>query len=99
MIIAIDFDNTWTADPPLWRAFAADAKKRGHDVIIVTARNGWSEDMERYFDGELPIYFTHNNLKRPFMEALDIAVDVWIDDVPGSIEPCRKLPEVSADDM
>ena len=99
MTIAIDFDHTWTADVALWRSFAADAKKRGHDVIIVTARNGWSEDMERYFHGELPIYYTYGNLKRLHMDNLNIAVDVWIDDVPGSIEPCRKLPEVNVDDM
>ena len=99
MTIAIDFDNTWTADVALWRAFAADAKKRGHDVIIVTARSCYTDDMDRYFAWEVPSYFTNGELKRHYMEALDIAVDVWIDDVPGSIEPCRKLRETNIDDL
>lgn len=98
MTIAIDFDNTWTADVALWRQFAVDAKKRGHDVIIVTARNGWSEDMLRHFDDELPLFYTWGKLKRPFMESLKIAVDIWIDDMPGTIEPCRKLPDLFSPD-
>ncbi len=99
MTIAIDFDNTWTADVALWRAFAIDAKKRGHDVIIVTARCGWSEDMARHFDGEVPLYYTGGKLKLHAMEFVGIAVYIWIDDVPGSIVPCRMLPEVNADGM
>jgi hypothetical protein len=99
MTIAIDFDNTWTADVALWQQFADDAKKRGHDVIIVTARNGWSEDMERRFIGEVHIFFTYGKLKRPFMERLGIAVDIWIDDMPGTIEQCRKLPDTNDADM
>ena len=99
MTIAIDFDNTWTADVALWRAFAIDAKTRGHDVIIVTARCGWSEDMARHFDDEVPIFYTYGNLKRPHMDNLGVAVDIWIDDMPGTIEPCRKLPDASDSDM
>lgn len=99
MTIAIDFDNTWTADVVLWQQFAANAKKRGHDVIIVTARYGWSEDMLRRVDGEVRVFFTNGELKRPFMERLGIAVDIWIDDMPGTIEPCRKLPDLNDADM
>jgi len=102
MTIAIDFDNTWTADAALWKQFADDAKKRGHDVIIVTARNfnaGWSDDIERKKPATLHMYFSHGELKRPYMEALGIPVDIWIDDQPGTIEPCRKLPDASDSDM
>lgn len=99
MTIAIDFDNTWTADAALWKQFADDAKKRGHDVIIVTARNGWSDDMFRHYDGEVPLYYTGGKLKRHAMEFVGIPVDIWIDDQPGTIEPCRKLPDASDSDM
>ncbi len=99
MTIAIDFDNTWTADVVLWRQFADDAKKRGHDVIIVTARTHWSKDISRHFDGEVPLYYTGGKLKRHAMEFVGIAVDIWIDDMPGTIEQCRKLSDTNAADM
>jgi predicted glycosyltransferase len=99
MTIAIDFDHTWTADVALWRQFASDAKKRGHDVIIVTARCGWSEDMLRHGPLDVPVLYTGGKLKRHAMEFLGIKVDIWIDDQPGTIEPCRKLPEPNVADM
>ena len=38
MIVSIDFDQTFTADPELFAAFAGLARQRGHTVIMVTGR-------------------------------------------------------------
>lgn len=38
LLIALDYDKTYTADPVLWETFIAAAKHRGHSVIIATMR-------------------------------------------------------------
>ena len=38
MLIALDYDETYTADPVLWDRFIGDANDHGHTVWIVTAR-------------------------------------------------------------
>jgi hypothetical protein len=55
--------------------------------------------MERHFDGEVPLYYSGGKLKRHAMEFVGIAVDIWIDDMPGTIEPCRKLPDDDLNDL
>ena len=37
LIIAIDFDDTFSADPELWTAFILNAQQRGHKIICVSA--------------------------------------------------------------
>lgn len=34
----LDYDDTFTADPDLWRQFVSDALRRGHAVVCVTGR-------------------------------------------------------------
>lgn len=38
MLIAIDYDGTYTNDPELWDIFIHNAKERGHEVICATMR-------------------------------------------------------------
>lgn len=38
MLIALDYDGTFTEDPTLWVSFIAMAQAHGHDVIGVTMR-------------------------------------------------------------
>lgn len=38
LILGLDYDHTFTADPDLWRQFISDAQRRGHTVVCVTAR-------------------------------------------------------------
>lgn len=38
MKIALDYDETFTADPELWKPFVAHCKARLHEVKFVTAR-------------------------------------------------------------
>ena len=38
MILSIDYDNTYTADPLLWDQFIVNALERGHTVYCVSFR-------------------------------------------------------------
>lgn len=81
MIIALDYDGTYTADPSLWDNFCADAKRSGHTVIVVTMRHK-SEPIKV---GELDVYYTGRSAKRAFVNALGIQPSIWIDDMPDFI--------------
>ncbi len=88
LLIAIDFDDTLTADPELWKHFIDSAKKRGHRIICVTARrdteyNRETVDSFMYENGiELYTYFTSLSSKVDHMAKLGLKVDIWIDDNP-----------------
>jgi len=77
MRIALDFDKTYTLDPPMWNAWIDMARKRDHEVICVTMRYP-SESIEMPCE----VVYTSRQAKGPFMLALDRKPDVWIDDSP-----------------
>ena len=74
MIIALDYDKTYTADPTLWNGFIFAAKARKHDVKIVTLRTP-SESIQ--VDG-VEVIYTSRQAKMKH-----IAADIWIDDNPA----------------
>tara|TARA_R110000744_G_scaffold78726_1_gene155040 strand:- start:531 stop:842 length:312 start_codon:yes stop_codon:yes gene_type:complete len=83
MIIALDFDETFTEDPALWTAFVVKAETRLHTVTFVTYRpdNGDNADIE--YEAEclgIDIVYTAGRQKQHCFEA-----DVWIDDSPETI--------------
>jgi len=88
MIIAIDYDGTFTEDPNLWKLFIENARSHGHTVYCVTIR-------EEKFGGQVVkdaigslvngIYFTNGEMKEKYMFQQGICVNVWIDDCPGMI--------------
>jgi hypothetical protein len=83
MLIALDYDGTYTADPALWDDFILKARLRYHQVHIVTMRSP-SEPVRlgARVDG---IHYTDRKAKRPFMQARGLAVAIWIDDMPDFI--------------
>lgn len=85
MIIALDFDETYTADPVLFTQFAALARKAGHTVIVATMRYEHEGDEVSKELGWLPIHFTGRKAKRQFLASKGIHPDVWIDDNPAWI--------------
>lgn len=88
MIIAIDYDETYTKDPILWDAFIKNAISRGHTVYCVTARGEkYGGDEVKQDLGNLVhgCYFTDGKQKEKFMLQNNIFVHVWIDDCPLSI--------------
>lgn len=91
LTFAIDFDDTLTACPELWRRFIADAESNGHRVFLVTARRETEENVEivREFMKEhglsLPRLFTNLGSKLKAAELRGIKVDIWIDDNPEAL--------------
>lgn len=91
LCIAIDFDDTFTADPKLWSAFITDAQDKGHRVLCVTSRRESEEnanDITEAFEASgitLPIIFCNMGSKLWTMDKRGTEVDIWIDDAPHVI--------------
>lgn len=91
MNIAIDFDNTFTADPVLWIEFVKKAKQLKHSVYCVTARRDTEENREdiestfNIWEITLPVFYTSLSSKTWHMEQLGIKIDIWIDDDPHTL--------------
>jgi hypothetical protein len=88
MIIAIDYDNTYTADPETFNKVIALFKEAGHDVICVTAReDGVLGVPVRNSIGKLvPVIFAGSVAKRTAAKKRGYIVDVWVDDMPMMID-------------
>jgi hypothetical protein len=81
--IALDYDETYTADPELWNYFINMATVRGHKVWCVTARRDTEENREIVCIPGLPRYrhkFTSHSAKEWFMAEQGIKIDIWVDD-------------------
>ena len=90
MRIALDYDNTYTADPEMWNEFIGMVKHRfGHDVRIVTARDERHDrtDELRSLENHLPVIYCRGVAKKWFLTHFGdgFVPDVWIDDKPESI--------------
>jgi hypothetical protein len=84
MIIAMDLDDTYTADPEFWGEFAERAKYKGHRVYLVTLRHtrqGLEDEFEIFHD----IYATGGTRKRLHLAEKGITPDIWIDDQPETV--------------
>jgi hypothetical protein len=91
VIIALDYDDTYTRDPELFRRFINLAIDRGHTVVCATSRlkNGLCEQdnpIDEWLRRRCELVFCCHNLKREMCEKAGYKVDIWIDDQPGSIE-------------
>jgi len=89
LIVAIDYDGTYTDLPSVLGAMVEDLHNRGHLPILVTMRRDdedgrVGENIYRMFRNR--VYYTGHTAKRPFMERLGIKVDIWIDDNPKWVE-------------
>lgn len=86
LTFALDFDDTFTACPDLWRAFVRQAEAAGHRVFLVTARRDTDENRaiisEALGDCVLPKVFAALGSKLDAVEKRGIKVDIWIDDDP-----------------
>lgn len=91
LTFALDFDDTFTADPELWAAFIRQAKDRGHHFFCVTARRQSESNVDLInaaFDQwqcQMPIIFCNLHSKVTTMEKRGIRVDIWIDDAPFAL--------------
>lgn len=87
MNIAIDYDDTYTADPGLWDQFIASARERGHKVWIVTCRRDTPENREEVQVPGCRVFFTNLGSKLDFVKVkrAGMKIDIWIDDDPRCI--------------
>lgn len=82
MIIALDYDKTYTADPELWDIFIANAIAKGHSVICITMRYP-NEQINGMYNDRMRIIYTSRKAKLIYAKEHDIPVDIWIDDRPA----------------
>ena len=88
MNIAIDYDDTFTADRLMWSEIITVMLKHRHKVTFVTARvqmrEGWdsaNSDIEHDASAlNIPIKYTNNRQKSEVFTA-----DIWCDDSPEMI--------------
>jgi hypothetical protein len=94
MLIALDYDGTYTVDPGLWHSFIVASRARGHRIFVVTMRFP-SEGLEleqRLGQHVDRIIFTAREAKRRHVERLGHDVDVWIDNQPSTSTATRRRP-------
>ena len=88
MIVAIDYDNTYTAAPELWNQVIKLFQDANHIVICVTGRTEdpiLSEPV-LYSVGKLvPVIFAGSLWKREAALKRGYKVDIWIDDMPEMV--------------
>lgn len=88
MIIAIDYDNTYTASPDMWNEAIKLFQSAGHTVICVTARPEIMGQPVMDSVGKLiPVIFAGAEWKREVAVRRGYKVDVWIDDSPEYVGP------------
>lgn len=89
MHIALDYDDTYTADKTMWNVLIPIIQDYGHVVTIVTMRDGeadWHSDFKNLSDYYgVNTVFCNGESKRDVTERLGILIDVWFDDRPEGI--------------
>ncbi len=80
MIVALDYDKTYTLDPVMWDAFIDLLKERGHSVVCATMRFP-SEAIEMPCN----VIYTSRQPKRDCLAQSGVFPDIWIDDTPEFI--------------
>jgi hypothetical protein len=86
--IAIDYDNTMSADPRLFMIFAQAATVLGHDVAIVTSRR--PDCPIPMVNCGIPIIYCSFTAKRKHFPA-----DIWIDDDPKHIDQDHDMSKLT----
>jgi HK97 family phage prohead protease len=95
LTVSIDYDDTFSAAPGMWRSWILDAATRGHRILCISRRE--DTDANR---GELLVAFQGlpvdkvilcgpKTQKRAAAQAAGLEVDVWIDDRPEAIPDSR----------
>jgi hypothetical protein len=88
LIIAIDYDATYTLSPDLWDHIIGLFQESGHTVICVTGRSNDGIMSQPVLDsiGKLvPVIFAGPEWKRDAALKRGYKVNVWIDDMPEMI--------------
>jgi hypothetical protein len=90
MLVAIDFDGVFTADPELLRIWVAALRARGHQGVLVTGRGDhgtWGDEVRAAVGDLLPIVFADGGWKRSAAARAGYLPQIWIDDQPEYVGP------------
>lgn len=83
MLIAIDYDGTYSADPEFWDVMIDLAIKHGHSVICATMRHeSEGQEIISKLGRTIKIIFTGRKAKYQFLKDAGYSPTVWIDDSP-----------------
>lgn len=83
MILALDYDGTYTKDPAMWLSAIQVFRAAGHEVFCCTMRTPEEVlSMDPALRSLVMVVPTSREAKGPFVKALGIPVDIWIDDSP-----------------
>ena len=90
MILSIDYDDTYTRDPPYWNWVAEEAIRRGYTVWCVSARHQRHMDEPQATIGRVigseKCVGTNGVAKRDYLfKKHGVYADVWIDDMPDTV--------------
>jgi hypothetical protein len=81
MILAIDYDQTFSDFPEEFTELRKMFQKKGHTVYLVTARNEETEKIDKHdLSGFDKVVYTSGQAKSGFIRA-----DIWIDDNPVTL--------------
>ncbi len=95
--IAIDWDNTISADQDYFRRLIQEFQAAGYSPFVCTLRapdrDNIKEIIEILDEAAIPIYLTDGKPKRKYMKKLGVKVHLWIDDFYPAIcgDACRLL--------
>lgn len=89
MIISIDYDDTYSANPLMWDEFIQTAWSFGAHVVCVTARHDYEMAPVHASIGNVigksQCFSTGRVYKKKYMRDCGIEVNIWIDDNPLAI--------------
>lgn len=88
LTIAIDYDDTFTADTNAWTSVIKMLQSYGHFVICVSARLdsfNQRQELESALPAGVKVFLSYCTQKKEFVEKLGMRVDIWIDDCPEAI--------------
>ncbi len=94
--VAIDWDNTISADQKFFKQLIRKLKKVGFAPFVCSLRAPDRENLQEIVqildEAMIPIYLTDGRPKRNYMRSLGVKVHMWIDDFyPGVCGDACKL--------
>jgi hypothetical protein len=91
-VVAIDFDNTITADIDFYLDLIDSYRAHDWEPIICTLRDDMKDNLDeihdKLHDAGIRVYTTDGKRKRAFMLHEGISVGLWIDDYFPGISQC-----------
>lgn len=88
LTVAIDYDDTFTADTIAWTSVIRVLQNCGHRVVCISARRndfGHRRELESAMPEGVTVLLSYDMPKRLYAKENGISVDIWIDDMPEAI--------------